>query len=89
MKKRFYTLVFVLVACYCLSIFPMIFIGCANSSGGGSLPPADTVSSNIGAVGGEVGDDNAMISIPAGALDSETTITVKYISNKKNTDYYS
>lgn len=35
MKKRFNTLVFTLAACYCLSVLPMVFTGCANASGGG------------------------------------------------------
>lgn len=35
MKKRFNTLVFTLAACYCLSVLPIFFTGCANASGGG------------------------------------------------------
>ena len=33
MKKNFNTLVFTLAVCYCLSILPVIFTGCANSTG--------------------------------------------------------
>ena len=83
-----------------LSAFVLLFTGCANSSGGGnsdsgkekgsegsgggSSQPVNVVSSNIGVDGGEVGDENASISIPEGALDSDTTITVKYLSNKED-----
>ncbi len=101
MKKKFNTLVFTLAACYCLSILPMIFMGCANSSGGGSsgngteegsgteagtetVTPPKTISSVIGADGGEVGDDNAMISIPAGALKEDTEISIKYLNDAKD-----
>lgn len=88
MKKRFNTLVLTLVACYCLSILPMIFTSCANSSGGNGSGNENnstaSVSSVIGAAGGQVGDENASITIPAGALDSDTTITVKYLPNKED-----
>ena len=101
MKKRFNTLVLTLVACYCLSILPMIFMGCANSSGSGSsgngteegsgteagtetVTPPKTISSVIGAAGGQVGDDNAMISIPAGALKEDTEISIKYLNDAKD-----
>ena len=86
MKKKFNTLVLTLVACYCLSILPMIFTGCANSSGGNGSGNENnstaSVSSVIGAAGGEVGDDNAMISIPAGALKEDTEISIKYLQQK-------
>jgi hypothetical protein len=83
----------------------MIFMGCANSSGGGSsgngteedsgteagtetgtetVTPPKTISSVIGADGGEVGDDNAMISIPAGALKEDTEISIKYLNDAKD-----
>lgn len=87
MKKRFNTLVLTLVACYCLSILPMIFTGCANSSGGSGSGNENnstaSVSSVIGAAGGQVGNENASITIPAGALDSDTTITVKYLPKEE------
>ena len=88
MKKRFNTLVLTLVVCYCLSILPMIFTGCANSSGGNGSENENnstaSVSSVIGAAGGEVGDDNAMISIPAGALKEDTEISIKYLNDAKD-----
>ena len=87
MKKRFNTLVLTLVACYCLSILPMIFTSCANSSSGNGSGNENnstaSVSSVIGAAGGQVGNENASITIPAGALDSDTTITVKYLPKEE------
>ncbi len=94
MKKKFNTLVFALAACYCFSVIPIIFTGCANSAGGGDSSGKGTndgnennstvvVSSVIGAAGGQVGNENASITIPAGALDSDTTITVKYLSKEE------
>lgn len=87
MKKRFNTLVLTLVACYCLSILPVVFTSCANSSGGNGSGNENnstaSVSSVIGAAGGQVGNENASITIPAGALDSDTTITVKYLPKEE------
>lgn len=91
MKKTFNTLVFTLAACYCLSILPMIFMGCANASdggdsGGGSgkgskteLEKKSEAKKTIGIAGGEVSvGTDVIIKIPASALSEEKDITVKY-----------
>ena len=78
-----------------LSALMLIFAACSNSSGGsgngtgtetGTEDQSQVAEKTISAEsGGEVkAGDNVVITIPAGALDKDTTITVTYYKNEKD-----
>lgn len=62
-------------------ILPLAFYGCGGGDGGPSAPAITT----IGPEGGTVTDSGgASVTIPAGALSTETAITVKTLGGKKD-----